>query len=227
MARLDSIAVRHAGWGAATEDEMAAGAAELQQVADGRADLLAETAGLALSTSERKGAEYAAQAQAIAELCRLAGADESLTRSGPRRAGAGPRRGACPRSASLVVRHRAPERQPAQDALEPQTWQYPPYPVPLLRRAALLDGSRKANTVRPAVCLDGSRLHDLHTEIWMHRALPPKSALAPMKTRSSADAVLIHHWGVTERDAVSAGSWPERHPTEPGHQLAGLPHIRP
>lgn len=90
VARLDSIAVRHAGWGAATEDEMAAGAAELQQVADGRADLLAETAGLALSTSERKGAEYAAQAQAIAELCRLAGADESLipqwTEEGRRRA---------------------------------------------------------------------------------------------------------------------------------------------
>ena len=90
MARLDSIAVRHAGWGATTEDEMAAGAAELQQVADGRADLLAETAGLALSTSERKGAEYAAQAQAIAELCRLAGADESLipqwTEEGRRRA---------------------------------------------------------------------------------------------------------------------------------------------
>jgi hypothetical protein len=33
---------------------------------------------LALGTAEGKGAEYRAQAQAVADLCRLVGADESL-----------------------------------------------------------------------------------------------------------------------------------------------------
>jgi hypothetical protein len=75
VARLDGIAVRRARWGAADEGEMAAGAAELREVADGRGDLLAETAGLALGTAEGKGPEYAARAQAVADLCRLAGAD--------------------------------------------------------------------------------------------------------------------------------------------------------
>jgi hypothetical protein len=41
-----------------------------------RSDLLAEVAGLALGTAEDKGAEYAARGEAVAELCRLAGADE-------------------------------------------------------------------------------------------------------------------------------------------------------
>jgi hypothetical protein len=38
--------------------------------------LLVEVAGVALGAAEGKGGEYQAQAQAIAELCRLAGADE-------------------------------------------------------------------------------------------------------------------------------------------------------
>jgi hypothetical protein len=78
VARLSGIAQRHARWGAATEDEITAGAAELRELASGRADLLAETAGLALGTAENKGPEYTARAQAAAGLCRLAGADESL-----------------------------------------------------------------------------------------------------------------------------------------------------
>jgi hypothetical protein len=78
VARLDGIAQRHARWGALTEDEKAAGVAELREAADGRADLLAEVAGLALGTAESRGPEYEARAQAIAGLCRLAGADESL-----------------------------------------------------------------------------------------------------------------------------------------------------
>jgi len=69
---------RHARWGGLTEAEMAAGAAELREIAEQRADLLAEVAGLALGTSEGKGEEYRAQAQAVAELCYLAGADEPL-----------------------------------------------------------------------------------------------------------------------------------------------------
>lgn len=90
MARLDGIARRHARWGALTEDENAAGVAELREVAGDRSDLLAETAGLVLGTSEIRGKEYQAQAPAIAELRIAAGADESLipgwTEEGRRRA---------------------------------------------------------------------------------------------------------------------------------------------
>jgi hypothetical protein len=63
----------------------------LQDLAGQLADLLAETARLALGTSESRGPEYEAQAQAVAELYRLAGADKSLIRSGSRKDGAGPR----------------------------------------------------------------------------------------------------------------------------------------
>ena len=115
IARLDGIAQRHARWGAATQDEMTAGAAELREVARNRPDLLAEVAGLAVGAAERKGKEYRARAHAIAGLCRQAGADEDLIpqwiEEGRRRAEERRR----PRSASLVVHHRAPECQPAQD----------------------------------------------------------------------------------------------------------------
>jgi hypothetical protein len=69
------IARRHARWGALEEDEAAVAVAELREVADGRGDLLAEVAGLALGTTEGRGPEYATRGQAVAELCRLAGAD--------------------------------------------------------------------------------------------------------------------------------------------------------
>ena len=78
MARISGIAKRRARWGALTEDEKAAGAAELREVAGGRGDLLAEVAGIGLGTSEAKGPEYVARGQAVAELCIAAGADESL-----------------------------------------------------------------------------------------------------------------------------------------------------
>ena len=52
--------------------------AELHDVAGDRFDLLAESAGLAVGTAEGKGQEYQARGQAIAELCRMAGADESV-----------------------------------------------------------------------------------------------------------------------------------------------------
>jgi hypothetical protein len=78
VARLDGIAQRHARWGAATEDELAAGTAELRAIAGARADLLAEVAGLALGTAESRGQEYVARGQAVAELCVAAGADEAL-----------------------------------------------------------------------------------------------------------------------------------------------------
>jgi hypothetical protein len=78
IARLDGIARRHARWGGLTEAEKAPGLTELHGVAGDRRDLLAEVAGLALGTAEGKGQEYQARGQAIAELCRMAGADESL-----------------------------------------------------------------------------------------------------------------------------------------------------
>ena len=54
MARLTGTAQRHARWGALDEDEKAAGAAELREVAGDRPDLLAEVAGLALGSAERR-----------------------------------------------------------------------------------------------------------------------------------------------------------------------------
>ena len=61
--RLDAVATRHARWGAITEDQIAAAADELREIAGGRCDLLAEVAGLALGTTERKGPEYQAHSQ--------------------------------------------------------------------------------------------------------------------------------------------------------------------
>ena len=77
-AALYGAARRHARWGGLTEAQKAAGAAELREIAGNRPDLLAQTAGLALGASEDKGREYQRQGQAVAELCRLAGADETL-----------------------------------------------------------------------------------------------------------------------------------------------------
>jgi hypothetical protein len=77
-ARLTGIAQRHARWGALDEDETAAAVAELRQVAADRPDLLAEVAGISLGAAERKGPEYEALGQAVADLCRAAGAYEDL-----------------------------------------------------------------------------------------------------------------------------------------------------
>jgi hypothetical protein len=77
-ARLSGIAVRHARWGGLTAAEKASGAAELREVAGDRGDLLAEVAGLAPGSATSKGPEYEARGQAVAGLCRMAGAGESL-----------------------------------------------------------------------------------------------------------------------------------------------------
>ena len=77
-ARLSGIALRYARWGGLTAAEKASGAAELKEVAGDRGDLLAEVAGLALGSADRRGPEYEARGQAVAELCRMAGADEAL-----------------------------------------------------------------------------------------------------------------------------------------------------
>ena len=78
VARISGIARRHARWGHLNQAQKTAGAAELREAAGDRSDLLAEEAGITLGTSRDKGPEYWTQAEAIAELCRLAGADESL-----------------------------------------------------------------------------------------------------------------------------------------------------
>ena len=89
-ARLSGIALRHARWGGLTAAEKAAGAAELTEVAGDRGDLLAEVAGRMLGSAKGRGPEYEARGQAVAELCRMAGADEALipqwTEEGRRRA---------------------------------------------------------------------------------------------------------------------------------------------
>jgi hypothetical protein len=77
-AHLSGIALRHARWGGLTEAEKASGAAELREAAGDRGDLLAEVAGLALGSANSRGPEYEARGQAVAELCRMAGADEAL-----------------------------------------------------------------------------------------------------------------------------------------------------
>jgi hypothetical protein len=76
-AALSGAAVRHARWGGLTEAQRAARAAELREIAGSRSDLLAQTAGLTLGASQDKGREYQLRGQAVAELCRLADADEA------------------------------------------------------------------------------------------------------------------------------------------------------
>jgi hypothetical protein len=77
-ARLSGIAVRHARWGDMNEAQKAEGAAALREVAGDRPDLLAEVAGIMLGAAEGKGPEYQARSQAVAKLCRLAGADPEV-----------------------------------------------------------------------------------------------------------------------------------------------------
>ena len=85
VARLDGIATRRARWGAATEDQITAGAAELRELAADRPDLLAEVAGIALGTAERKGPEYRARARpspGCAARRRRRGRDPGIDRRG-------------------------------------------------------------------------------------------------------------------------------------------------
>jgi len=107
VARLTGTAQRQARWGAPDEDEKAAGAAELRQVAGDRPGLLAEVAGLALGSAERRGPEYEARGQAVAGLCRMAGADEALI---PQWTGEGRRRSEAAKLPPFSRPGRAPRR---------------------------------------------------------------------------------------------------------------------
>ena len=76
MAGLSGAAKRHAGWRVLSADETAAAVAELHDIAGGRRDLLAEVAGVLIGFHE--GDLDEPRANGAAELCRLAGADETL-----------------------------------------------------------------------------------------------------------------------------------------------------
>jgi hypothetical protein len=89
IAQLTGTARHHARWRELTQDEQAAAVAELRELAGGRADLLAQVAGIFEGTSDGELDEPLVRQ--AAQLCRLAGADETLiprwTEEGRRRAG--------------------------------------------------------------------------------------------------------------------------------------------
>ena len=76
VAQLTGEARHRAKWWELSSDEEAAAVAALRELAGGRADLLAEVAGLFEGTAEGRHDEPLARQ--AAQLCRLAGADESL-----------------------------------------------------------------------------------------------------------------------------------------------------
>ena len=82
---MTGAAQRNARWHELTEAE----AAELEEIAAGLTDLLAEVT--EILTGFHQGDLEEPEAKAPAELGRLAGADETLIRSGWRGHGAGPR----------------------------------------------------------------------------------------------------------------------------------------
>jgi hypothetical protein len=76
VAELTGEARHRAKWRPLIEDEQAAAVTELRELAAGRTDLLAEVAGIFEGTSEGEPDEPLARQ--AAQLCRLAGADETL-----------------------------------------------------------------------------------------------------------------------------------------------------
>ena len=76
VAQLTGEARHRARWRELTADQEAAAVAELRELAAGRTDLLAEVAGIFEGTSEGELDEPLARQ--AADLCRMAGADESL-----------------------------------------------------------------------------------------------------------------------------------------------------
>lgn len=119
VAQLTGAARHHARWRDLTEDEQAAAVTELRELADGRADLLAEVAGLFEGTSEGELDEPLVRQ--AAQLCRLAGADETVIpqwiAEGRRRAQAASRRPTC-----ITGRGESapPPRQPRMEPPPPQ-----------------------------------------------------------------------------------------------------------
>ena len=90
VAQLTGTARHHARWRELAQDEQDAAVTELRELAGGRADLLAQVAGIFEGASDGELDEPLARQ--AAQLCRLAGADETLIpqwmAEGRRRAGA-------------------------------------------------------------------------------------------------------------------------------------------
>jgi hypothetical protein len=89
VAELTGTARHHARWRELAQDEQDAAVTELRELAGGRADLLAEVAGIFEGASDGELDEPLARQ--AAQLCLLAGADETLVpqwiEEGRRRAG--------------------------------------------------------------------------------------------------------------------------------------------
>lgn len=89
VAQLTGTARHHARWRELAQDEQDAAVTELRELAGGRADLLAQVAGIFEGASDGELDEPLARQ--AAQLCRLAGADETLIprwiEEGRRRAG--------------------------------------------------------------------------------------------------------------------------------------------
>jgi beta-glucanase (GH16 family) len=123
VARLTGAAQRNARWHELTEAETADAVAELEEIAAGLTGLLAEVT--EILTGFHQGDLEEPEAKAAAELCRLAGADETLI---PQRLEAGPRRAA-------IARRMPPSgTAPASARQRPQRGQH--------KRLRLLTGGR-------------------------------------------------------------------------------------
>ena len=123
VARLTGAAQRNARWHELTEAETADAVAELEEIAAGLTGLLAEVT--EILTGFHQGDLEEPGAKAAAELCRLAGADESLI---PQRLEAGRRRAA-------IARRMPPSGPaPASARQRPQRGQH--------KRLRLLTGGR-------------------------------------------------------------------------------------
>jgi hypothetical protein len=108
VAELTGTARHHARWRELAQDEQDAAVTELRELADGRADLLAEVAGMFEGASDGELDEPLARQ--AAQLCRLAGADETLIphwiAEGRRRAGVARMRPHSGQPRSPTYRHR-------------------------------------------------------------------------------------------------------------------------
>ncbi|MGO9500932.1 MAG: hypothetical protein ACLPUO_04935, partial [Streptosporangiaceae bacterium] len=78
LAQIAAVARRYARTRIRSDEERAEAVAKLTEVAGGRSDLLAEHAGLSLGLGQVSLEILAYQYEMAAELCILAGADESL-----------------------------------------------------------------------------------------------------------------------------------------------------
>jgi hypothetical protein len=76
VAQLTGTARHHARWRELTQDEQDAAVTELRELAGGRADLLAQVAGIFEGASDGELDEPLARQ--AGQLCRLAGAEETL-----------------------------------------------------------------------------------------------------------------------------------------------------